>query len=144
MMTDLAAPPSIDNRRSGASWMWLPLSAAAAGGAAILFLFDPARHDFYPFCFFKATTGLDCPGCGMLRALHQLLHGHVFAAARLNLLLVVCLPFIFWLTARYAVERWRGQQAHWSIPPSWMWTFLALSVVFGTLRNLPGFEWLAP
>ena len=45
-------------------------------------------------------TGLACPGCGSLRALHQLTHGHFGEALRLNPMLVMALPFLFWIVLR--------------------------------------------
>ncbi len=44
----------------------------------VLFCFDPERCGFYPICIFHQSTGLLCPGCGSLRAMHQLLHGHLW------------------------------------------------------------------
>src|SRR2546421_11472933 len=58
----------------------LVCAGLALVGAAVLFWFEPTQHAFYPICAFHRTTGLLCPGCGSLRALHQLLHGQVAAA----------------------------------------------------------------
>src|ERR1041385_6710646 len=57
----------------------------------ILYEFDPAEGH-YPVCPFHYLTGLHCPGCGTLRALHQLLHGNVAAALSLNLLSTIAIP----------------------------------------------------
>ncbi|MCX6913024.1 MAG: DUF2752 domain-containing protein, partial [Verrucomicrobia bacterium] len=70
------------------------LLAAAVG--LVLFCFDPRQYHFYPICFFHKATGLLCPGCGALRATHQLLHGHLAAAFRFNPMLVASLPFLLW------------------------------------------------
>lgn len=56
--------------------------------------FDPARVSFFPPCPFKLLTGLECPGCGSQRCLHQLLHGHVRQAFGYNPLLVLALPYL--------------------------------------------------
>jgi hypothetical protein len=117
---------------------------AAAGAAAILFSFDPSRYGFYPVCYFHAATGLNCPGCGSLRALHQLLHGHLVEAARYNLLLLLCLPCLGWRTIRFATARRCGPPATAVIRPLWLWTFLGVAAIFTVLRNVPGFVWLAP
>ena len=118
--------------------------SAVGAGAGILFSFDPARYGFYPICYLHAVTGLNCPGCGSLRAIHQLLHGHFAAAADLNLLLVLCLPFSAWWVVRQAGAWLYGQPRTVSIQPVWFWAFLAVCTVFTVLRNLPAFEWLAP
>ncbi len=62
--------------------------AAAGAAALVLFCFDPARCAVYPVCTFHQLTGLDCPGCGSLRAMHQLLHGHFLSALHFNALAV--------------------------------------------------------
>src|SRR4051812_13214352 len=79
-------------------WRWIVIVAALSGAAAvtILFAFDPSQNGFYPRCALHALTGLDCPGCGGLRAAHQMLHGNFREAFKLNPLLVGGLPiFIF-------------------------------------------------
>lgn len=112
------------------------LLAGAAG--LVLFCFDPRQYHFYPVCFFHQTTGLLCPGCGALRGLHQLLHGHLAAAFRFNPMLVVFLPFLFWYGARYGLQQARNQPASLGLSPVWLWLFLAVVLVVSVLRNLPG------
>src|SRR5262245_65928456 len=103
------APPRLN---SGNQMRWMPALAmlvVATVGTVILFSFDPARYNFYPRCFVRAVTGLNCPGCGSLRAIHQLLHGHVLVAARLNLLLVLSLPGVAWWVARCGMLWFSGK-----------------------------------
>ena len=68
------------------------LGLAAALG--LLFCFNPASTQLYPPCPLHALAGLYCPGCGSLRAVHQLLHGHVRAAFGYNPVLLIILPFL--------------------------------------------------
>ncbi len=68
------------------------LLGAAVVFAAALFFFDPATARFYPPCLITAIFGRECPGCGSLRAAHQLLHGNLAAAWALNKPIVVGLP----------------------------------------------------
>ncbi|MFD1140618.1 DUF2752 domain-containing protein [Larkinella insperata] len=56
--------------------------------------FNPAQVSFFPPCPFKLLTGLECPGCGSQRCLHQLLHGRVGQAFSYNPLLVLSLPYL--------------------------------------------------
>jgi hypothetical protein len=96
-----------------------PLSALlVAMGGAILFCFDPNGGGFYPVCLFHQATGLLCPGCGSLRAMHQLLHGHVLAAFEFNPLLLLCLPAAAWYAARYALTARRVAKVS-GARPSW-------------------------
>jgi hypothetical protein len=103
----------------------------------VLFRFDPARYRFYPVCIFHQTTGLLCPGCGSLRAAHQLLHGHLLAALHDNALLVLSLPPLVWLGARLARRQIKGELAAFTVRPAWLWFALVLFLAFGILRNLP-------
>jgi hypothetical protein len=114
----------------------LSLLAALAAGA-VLFLFNPSEHSFYPFCLFYRTTGLLCPGCGGLRAMHQLLHGHLAAAFRFNALFICSLPFLGWWGLRCVLARIRHQPAPMGFRPAWLWFGFAVLVLFGILRNLP-------
>jgi hypothetical protein len=125
----------VSNRRSFVIPV-LMLLALASG--VVLFVFNPGQFSFYPVCWFYRTTGLLCPGCGSLRALHQLLHGHLATAFRFNPLLIFCLPFVGWVAARYAWRRMRQQPGSLAIRPVWFWLFLAGAVIFSVWRNLPG------
>jgi hypothetical protein len=114
--------------------------------ALVLFCFDPSGYSFYPVCVFHRSTGLLCPGCGSLRALHQLLHGHLAAAFRDNALLILTLPFVGWWAVRYVVRKVRRQPAGLDFSPVWLWCALGAVILFGVLRNLPfpQLAWLAP
>ncbi len=71
------------------------------GGAAIVLLcvFDPATSGVFPPCPVRYLTGLYCPGCGSLRALHALLHGELGRAFAMNPLMIVTLPFVtYWFS----------------------------------------------
>jgi len=120
------------------------LSATGLLAAFVVFVFDPAQYDFYPVCQFHQITGLNCPGCGATRALHALMHGRVADAARLNVLVLLCLLWLGWMASRAGVGWLRERRMNVAISSEWMWTIFAVSLVFGILRNLPGFEWLSP
>jgi hypothetical protein len=66
----------------------MALGGAVGAAAALLFFYDPASTPFYPPCPLRALTGLLCPLCGGLRAIHALLHGHVLDAVALNPFLI--------------------------------------------------------
>jgi hypothetical protein len=110
---------------------------AAAGGALLLFLFPPGEYPFYPRCVFHALTGLQCPGCGGLRAAHQLLHGHWAAAFHCNPLLVLMLPLLLLWTIAHLAKPATGHD--WLRPfrhPAWLWLWLGAAITFGIARNL--------
>lgn len=118
-----------------------------AGVAVVLFLFNPTQHNFYPRCMLYVTTGIYCPGCGSQRALYQLMHGHLLAALRDNLLLVLALPIAAFYAWPFATRWLAGKPLpQFYIKPIWIKAALAVTIVFTILRNIPGapFNWLAP
>ena len=111
--------------------------------AGILYWFDPVQHSFFPVCFFHQFTGLHCPGCGGLRAVHHLTHGELRAAFHCNPLLVSALPFAAWLGFRGLRPGGALSNATFT---RLAWATLVGVLVFGVLRNLPGpaFAWMSP
>ncbi|HEY1139848.1 MAG TPA: DUF2752 domain-containing protein [Lysobacter sp.] len=124
------------------------LSVAAVGvlalGVWLLRTFDPgAAGSLFPSCLFHDLTGWYCPGCGITRALHALVHFDLVRAFAMNALLVVCLPLL-------AVMALQGLTRHALLPAAvsrvafngrvWIGALL----VFGIARNLPALEFLAP
>lgn len=109
---------------------------ALALGATYLYLFNPATGTGYPACPFRMITGLQCPGCGTLRGLHQLLHGHPLAAFKLNPLMLISLPFlllVLFLSTRSALTS--RPQTKIFVPTEFIWTFLGLVIFFWIFRN---------
>jgi hypothetical protein len=113
---------------------------ALVAAALMLFAFDPARSGLFPPCPFHALTGLQCPGCGTLRALHALSHGHVLSALDLNPLamvfLVIGLAFVLarCLHMRLAPPRFAG------------WIVFSVIMLYWVARNVPAYPFtlLAP
>lgn len=112
------------------------MAAGGVGAAAVLFFFDPNRVPIYPVCMFHEVTGLDCPGCGSLRAMHELLHGHLIAALHLNLFLVISLPLFGWFAFRCLWPGLNGKPVP-TIRPLWIWLYVGAWIAWGVLRNLP-------
>jgi hypothetical protein len=112
---------------------------AWAGAAVFAALFaltataSPEQSGHYPTCPFRAVTGYACPGCGSLRTLHDLAHGHFTTALTHNAMLVMILPFAMavWLrtvtgrTGAVATPRWLSCAA------------MAVLAVWTVVRNLP-------
>jgi len=132
-------PPTIAAASVARRWRWLALALAGMFAVllAVLFAFNPAQHSFYPFCAFHRVTGMQCPGCGGLRAAHHLLHGEVGTAFRYNPLVVLAAPVAgFFLARRW----WRGprtEQVSHRAQARLAWLAFAVLVVFWIVRNLP-------
>src|SRR5256885_8772120 len=71
---------------------WIIAACGATAAALVLSFFAPDQHAFYPRCLFHAVTGLQCPGCGGLRAAPRLLHADLAGAWRFNPFLGVAVP----------------------------------------------------
>jgi hypothetical protein len=117
-------------------WKWT--AALGVAGLAFLYSFAPEKYAFYPQCPFFVLTGLACPGCGTLRALHELLHGNLSAAFHLNSLLIVLLPVLSLAAVVYFTNPFRAREV--LMRPVWLWALIGIGIVFGIVRNLPGWK----
>jgi hypothetical protein len=118
------------------NWLGIALLAGTAAAVVGLYFFDPSTTVMTPPCPFHYLTGLYCPGCGSLRAVHRLLHGNLAAALRLNPLMVASLPFLALLLLRPSLGR----------RPCVAWAASGIIIAFWILRNIPlwPFACLAP
>jgi len=120
------------------------------GGLALatlaLHLRDPHQEGSWGFCPLYTLTGLHCPGCGGLRAVHDLTDGRLGAALSSNLVVVVAIPVAVALLAVWALDRWTGRSRRmdargWRVLSV---ALVAVLAVFTLVRNLPFGAWLAP
>lgn len=129
--------PSVD-RPGPARWRSAAICGSALLGALLLWLVNPAAAGWLPPCPWHALTGLQCPGCGSLRAIHSLLHLDWAQALALNPLACLCLPFLglWWLWhARRALTG--RQSATPFIRPFLLWSIVLLVFFFSIWRNIP-------
>jgi hypothetical protein len=114
---------------------------AMVGFALVLLrAFNPASTWFFPPCPFREFTGYLCPGCGTLRAIHQLLNGHVAAAFRLNPLMMLLLPYVGYSGFSTALDTAFGRPLpNVFLRPVYIWILLAVIILFWILRNIPFF-----
>ena len=126
----------------------LMIIGATLAALTYLFLFNPSTGEsYFPSCPLRSLTGLYCPGCGTLRGLHQLLHGHLAAAFGFNPLMVLSLPFIGYAYLSYTMMALRGRSLpRFFVPPVLIKMLFWVVVAFGVLRNIPAypFSLLAP
>ena len=121
------------------------VTIGALGAATVaLHLRDPHAEGSWGYCP-SALLGVACPGCGGLRAVHDLTHLQLADAASSNLLFVLALPVVLLALGRWVVDQWRGTPRVTRVELAWVATtgVLTLLVAFTVLRNLPG-SWLAP
>jgi hypothetical protein len=105
-----------------------------AGALGYIGLVDPHRPDsIFPICPFRLLTGLNCPGCGALRMIHDVLHGHLVAAINDNVAVLVGVP----LLAGWVLLRRRSGKLPLTLPAA---AAVMITVIGWTVvRNLPGF-----
>ena len=121
--------------------------AAFAVAVVMLRVFDPVTSWIFPPCPLRYLTGWYCPGCGSLRAIHQLLHGNLRAAWAMNPLTVILLPFLMYGLASFALLEIRGEGLPQPfLRAAWIRVLCATIILFGIARNLPlhPFDLLAP
>jgi hypothetical protein len=124
-----------------------PLGVAVASGVAFVYVgvVDPNQQGHYPTCPFFFLTGLYCPGCGTLRAMHALGHADVVTALGLNPLAVAVVPFLVFRWGRWTLRSWQGRPPRTSLAhPAYIWALFIVVITFGVMRNLPFGHFLAP
>jgi hypothetical protein len=112
------------------AWAGAAVFAALFALTATVSPEQPGRH--YPTCPFRAVTGFACPGCGSLRALHDLARGHFITALTHNAMLVIMLPVAMAVWLRVVTGR-TG-----SCKPRWLGcAAIAVLATWTVVRNLP-------
>ena len=122
------------------------LAGGVLGASLLLHLRDPHQGGSYAYCPWLLLTGTYCPGCGGLRAVNDLTHGDLAAAASSNLLFVASLPVLVLWWASTVRDRWQGRVRQVAARRHGMLAvaFLVVALVFAIVRNLPFGAWLAP
>lgn len=124
----------------------LPIAVGAGGLSAALavqLVFDPFRTHV-PLCLVNHLTGIECPGCGAIRAVHSLLAGDLLLALRSNLLITLAIPLVGIGLGAWAVRRARGLPVRPLPSNRAMLVLVGVVLLFTVLRNLPAFWFLAP
>lgn len=111
-------------------------SSALLGGALYFKVWLPLTNLGIPCPFFK-VTGHYCPGCGITRAITALLGGDLKLAWHNNALLFF-VPLVF--IAYYTLRRYRFTKQAELV----LYIAIGFALVYGLLRNLPAFSFLAP
>jgi hypothetical protein len=119
----------------------IAVGCCAMGAAVYVAALDPSSGGTYPLCPVRSLTGWWCPGCGLTRAAHHLLHGDIRQAHGYNALVVpvvvlLTLAWIAWLMDS------RGRRPAWlerAVIPAWIGLGI-VAAVFVIVRNVPSFD----
>ena len=143
------ARPSVTTPTTPRRALIAPIACACATTAGAVYVainnpVGPGVH--FPACPLYATTGFYCPGCGLTRATHAFLRGHIGAAFGFNLFFplflgAIVIGWFAWM--RKALGR---APIRWLVRlPTWLPVAGGITLIlFGVVRNLPGLHALAP
>ena len=93
-MNTSPTPPIQPHRPSDKRGRYILIGLLLLVGAVGLYaLLDPAKT-LFPRCLIRTATGYSCPGCGLQRAFHALLHGHFTEAFAYNRALLFTIPLL--------------------------------------------------
>ena len=127
--------------RAAIPWQKLQAFLLLSGGIAalpVLYAVNPASASVFAPCPVRLLTGWLCPGCGSLRAMHQLLHGNFAASFALNPVLMLLLPLLAFLLGQQVFAAVRPGMRERALPASFIWGLLLLTLAYTVARNLPG------
>jgi len=111
--------------------------AAVVGFLTLLAVRHPTDYGVIPSCPFHAGTGLLCPGCGSLRASHNLVIGRPFTSLRYNPLVLLVLPLLVFSTVRWFGSVFIGRIIPFPRQAAVYWIVLIVFLVFFAARNIP-------
>jgi Protein of unknown function (DUF2752) len=132
MLTSVTNPAQHGARRR--LYPALGAGALLVGAVGYVGLVDPHKPDaVFPVCPFRLLTGWNCPACGGLRMVHDVLHGDLLAAISDNVFLLVGIP----LLAGWILLRRRSGKSLLSLPATV--TVVIATLAWTVVRNLPGF-----
>lgn len=106
------------------------------------YLYLGNKLNVYINCPIKEITGLYCPGCGITRMLQAILQLNFYQAFRYNPLLFISLPFFIFFTVEGIITK--KDPLYNKIPNKILITIIIIFIIYGILRNLPLFDFLAP
>lgn len=136
-------------REAGGGWksLSLPLLTGAAGVGALVLLHvrDPHVENSYGICPTWGLFGVYCPGCGGMRAVHNLTDGRVLDSLHSNLLALPLIVLFFWFVVDWAIRAGRGQGPRLpAIDRAVTLSIFAFIAGYAVLRNTPWGTWLTP
>jgi len=93
-------------------------------------------------CVFYEITGLYCPGCGITRSILSLIDGNIYQAFRYNPIIFIDIPLIIITSIIDFI--YKDNKKVKKVTNVIYIMLLIITLVFGVLRNIPYFSFLAP
>jgi len=109
-------------------------------GVAFLALVDPEETVYIPVCPCRLLTGLYCPGCGSLRAIHAITQLRFDRALAYNSLFVLFSPLLLWFFAgNLATAFWGPDKIKFYLAPALGKALLGVILAYFVIRNIPAY-----
>lgn len=104
------------------------------------------RYGIGLVCMFNKITGLYCSGCGMTRAVFSMLRLDFYQAFRYNAFSIILVPIIglYIIGSMYSWIFSKTNFMYRKIPEVIWIIFIVALLLYGILRNVPQFSYLAP
>lgn len=120
----------------------LKLAILAILGLFIYFFISEKYHFAIP-CLFYTITGYYCPGCGITRLAFSCLKLDFYQAFRYNpLVFILIILFIIFKLLQIIIKKLI--KIDLEIPNYIYYILLIIILLYGILRNVPFFDFLAP
>ncbi len=102
--------------------------------------------NFRFICWFYYVTDYYCPGCGITRCIISMLEGNLYQAFRYNSLVFVTAPVLLAYAINHAYKFiTQRRYTFFDKIPDKIGLILAIAaILYGILRNIPSFSFLAP
>lgn len=103
-----------------------------------IYFINPVDYVWVPKCPTKMMFGINCPGCGLQRAAHAFVHGHIKEAIGYNLFFVVAFPYLIAVIICGLIKRERLRRKLTHILESKFLTYgyITLFFVWFIVRNI--------
>jgi len=97
-------------------------------GLVYIYFNNPAETPFVP-CYFHELTGLECPGCGITRAIYCLMHFDIVQALHYNVMFVLTIPLLMFCGLK------KIQDSEFEIKLKPLLIYVAVLLIFAVARN---------
>ena len=97
-------------------------------GLVYIYFNNPAETPFVP-CYFHELTGLECPGCGITRAIYCLMHFDIGQAIHYNAMFVLTIPLLLF----YGLKKL--QDSDYEIKLTLLLIYVVILLIFTVVRN---------
>lgn len=107
---------------------------------ALLYFVNPTDYMIMPKCLFKVLTGWDCPGCGLQRCIHAMVHGRFVEGIGYNYFLLCAGPYVLSFMVAYFMPEGRARTRLTQVIEHRVaiCAFLVLFGIWFVVRNLLG------